>query len=176
MISNKDRKLLANQISKLTTTEHEEIFKVLQRHNLHYSQNKNGIFFNISSLDDDIVDEISGIVSYCMSQQDQLDQYDILMSECKMNTNVQKMDIKKHFETSANKQREEIKSLHEKLSETSHEKLKVFVEKIKQDREKIGKKKTITTFMNAKKRFIKKSSDRKQETDELFKDTYLVII
>ena len=163
--NNKQRKALVNQIAMLSSPEHEEILKIIRSHDISYSQNKNGIFFNISVLPDSIVDEINSIVRFCLSQQQELEEYDIKINECKLNTNVQRVDIKKHFETTAKQQKEETCKLHEKLDTVSAEKLNVFMEKIKHDRDKIGKKKTNTNFLNATKRFIKKAGERKVEKD-----------
>lgn len=163
--SNKYRKNLFNRISNLSPTEHEEIFKVIKRHDLGYSQNKNGIFFNMSLIPDEVIEEIDKLVDFCISQKDELDEYDIRMNECKMNNNVQRMDIKKHFETTEKNKQDTVVSMQEKLSEASMEKLSSFVEKIKQDRDKIGKKKTNTAFLYAKKKFLKKSGERKIEKD-----------
>ncbi len=163
--NNKQRKHLVNQINGLSYTEHEEIYKIIKKHGLSYSQNKNGIFFNISSFPNEVVDEIYKLVSFCMSQQHELDEYDLKINECKMSNNVQRMDIKKHFEANAEHQRRQIEHIHEKLDEASMEKLTNFVEKMKQDREKIGKKKTHTSFLNCKKRFLKVSGERKIEKD-----------
>lgn len=175
--TNKQRKALVNQISLLSSTEHEEILKILIKHDISYSQNKNGIFFNISTIDDSIVDEIHLLVQFCLNQQQELEQYDIKINECKMTTNVQRVDIKKHFETTAKLQKDETIRLHEKMDNVSIEKLNIFMEKMKQDREKLGKKKTNTNFLNATKRFIKKSGERKVEKDleeELITDPVLV--
>lgn len=177
MYTNKQRKHLVNQINALSFTEHEEIYKIIQKHGLTYSQNKNGIFFNISTFPDEVVDEIHKLVSFCMSQQHDLDEYDQKINECKMNNNVQRMDIKKHFEHNAQHQKQQIEHIHEKLDEASMEKLTNFIEKIKQDRDKIGKKKTNTSFLNFKKRFLKKSGERKIEKDlenELKAESFLI--
>lgn len=163
--NNKHRKNLFNRISTLSSTEHDEIFKIIKRNDLAYSQNKNGIFFNMSLIPDDVIEEIDKLVDFCISQKDELDEYDIRMNECKMNNSVQRMDIKKHFEATEKQKHEKVSCIQEKLSEASMEKLSTFVEKIKQDRDKIGKKKTNTTFLYAKKRFLKKGGERKIEKD-----------
>lgn len=175
--SNKQRKALVNQISLLSSTEHEEILKILHKHDLNYSQNKNGIFFNISSFPDAVVDEMYKLVQFCLSQQQQLEEYDIKMNECKLTNNVQRVDIKKHFELSAQMQKEETEQIYHKLDEVSAEKFSCFVEKLKQDRDRIGKKKTNTNFLNAKKRFIKKAGERKVEKDleeDLASESYII--
>lgn len=172
--SNKYRKQLFNRISNLSSTEHEEIFKIIKRHDLTYSQNKNGIFFNLSAFPNHVIDEIDKMVDFCMSQKDELDEYDIKMNECKMNNSVQRMDIKQHFEETEKQKAFQVVSVQEKLSEASMEKLSNFVDKLQQDRDKIGKKKTNMSFLNAKKKFMKKSGERKIEKDlqeELEPDT-----
>lgn len=176
--SNKERKNLVGKISELSSTEHEEIYKILQRYNIVYSRNKNGIFFNMSTLSNQIVDEISKLVTFCLSQQSALDEYDIKINECKMSNNVQRMDLKLHLETTAMQKKEHVQSVHDKLDEISMGKLSNFVERMKQDRDKIGKKKVNTSYINAKKRFTKKCGERKVEKDldeDLTPETYLLI-
>jgi len=163
--SNKYRKQLLNRINNLSTTEHEEIFKIIKRNDLTYSQNKNGIFFNLSALPNNVIEELNKMVEFCISQKDELDEYDIKMNQCRLNNSVQRMDIKQHFEETERHKQCEAASVQEKLSEASMEKLTHFVEKIQQDRDKIGKKKTNTTFLNAKKKFLKRAGERKIEKD-----------
>jgi hypothetical protein len=178
MYTNKQRKSLVDKICALSATEHREIFKILSEHNISYSQNKNGIFFNISTIPDDVVDEINGLVRFCINQQQELEQYDMKINECKLTTNIQRVDIKKHFEVTAKQQEDESNRIYEKLDVISSEKLNVFVEKMRHDRDKIGKKRTNTNFINATKRFIKRSGERKVEKDleeELTLDCCLVL-
>ncbi len=163
--SNKYRKQLLGRINNLSSTEHEEIFNLIRRHNLGYTQNKNGIFFNLSTLPDGVIEEIGKLVDYCASQKKELDAYDIRINECKINSSVQRIDIKKHFEETEKQKLSQVETIQQKLSAESSEKLNTFVEKIKQDRDNIGKKKTNMTFLNAKKRFLKKSGERKIEKE-----------
>ena len=165
LYSNKFRKQLLGRINSLSATEHEEIFNLIKRHDLTYTQNKNGIFFNLSTLPDSVVEEITKLVDFCASQKKELDEYDIRMNECKINSSVQRMDIKKHFEENEKQKLSQVESIQQKLTATSAEKLTTFVEKIKQDRDKIGKKKTNMSFLNAKKKFLKRSGERKIEKE-----------
>ena len=62
--------------------------KIVKKSNVTYSQNKNGIFFNLSNLPDDFVKEIDDLVNYCMSNKKDLDEYDKIINECKMSNNI----------------------------------------------------------------------------------------
>ena len=165
------------KIQKLSSTEHEEVFKIIREHDVSFSQNKNGVFFNLTTIPDDIIERIDKMVDFCLSQKDELDNYDYHLKKCKMNNNVQRVDIKQHFEITATKIKKEEDNVIEKLDEQSMEKLATFVGKVRQDREKIGKKKTNMSFLNAKKRYLKKSGERKIEKDleeDLTVESYLI--
>ena len=76
--NNKFRKMLFEKINTMTKTEHEEIFKIIKEKNkdIPYSKNKNGIFFNLSSIDDNTIHDINNFVNYCISNKQELDDYD----------------------------------------------------------------------------------------------------
>ena len=89
MYSNKYKKLLFEKINSLSSTEHEEVFKIIKSNNINYSKNKNGVFFNISNIHDDIVKHIDEFVLFCVSNKKELDEYDKKLNECKLNNNFQ---------------------------------------------------------------------------------------
>ena len=165
--NNKFRKSLLEQISSLSSTEHGEIFKMLRNHGINFTQNKNGIFFNLTALDDSLVEEIYNFVSYCVSNKKQLDEYDKKLNECKLNNN---------FETILNIPLDKMEKFDDKLPEKNEwscidtmqssktQRLVNFIEKMSLDKEKIVKKKANVKFYNARKKYAKKTLvDRKNE-------------
>lgn len=66
------RKKLSEKIEKLGAIEHGEIFRKLKMHSLGYTQNNNGIFFDITDLPGEIVDEIALFVDHCIENQKML--------------------------------------------------------------------------------------------------------
>ena len=82
---NRNKRLLINRIEKLGSIEHDEIFKIIKKSDVGFTQNSNGVFLNFSSLQDNIVQEIETFVTYCEQNQKELDDYDKKISNVKMN-------------------------------------------------------------------------------------------
>jgi hypothetical protein len=161
----------------MTRTEHEEIFKIIKDNNssISYSKNKNGVFFNLSSLDDPTIDKINTFVNYCISNKQELDDYDKKINECKIHNSYANIvsDIPKiksdNFEDWNNLINNDSKSI---------QKITTFIEKVMNDHERILKKKINQKFSNAKKKYSKKVCiERKFETEdniELNIDDYVI--
>ena len=60
---------LKKKIESLNKNQHVEILKILNKRNISYSENKNGIFFNLSTLKDKDIDEIKQFMSYIADQE-----------------------------------------------------------------------------------------------------------
>jgi hypothetical protein len=170
--TNKSRKIIFDRINSLSSTEHEEIFKIIRQHNVVYSQNKNGIFFNLSNLTDDVVKNIDEFVSYCMSNKKDLDEYDKILNECKINNNINTLPAiktsldqmgKLHIAHEQNVAKQSWTSA--RIDEVSMEHLMKFVDRMTHDKEKIGKKKMNLKYNNAKKKYSKKNADKKIDSD-----------
>lgn len=187
--TNKQRKALFDRINSLSSTEHEEILKIVKNYNATYSQNKNGIFFNLSGLSDDAVGEIDNFVNYCISNKKELDEYDKIINECKMSNNLKTIIAPNNtiptlntslanmgrMDASPNVQVDTWASL--KVDEATVDKFVKFVDKVNQDKDKIGRKKMNVKYNNAKKRYSKKISERKFDTDQhdvLLSENYLL--
>lgn len=86
--SNRQRKTLMDKINDLSSTEHNEIFKIIQDHSLSltYTKNSYGIFFNMRNFDDTLLSKIESFVSFCIENNKELDEYDKKLKECKMHT------------------------------------------------------------------------------------------
>jgi hypothetical protein len=84
--SNRDRKILSEKIKSLGHTEHNELLRVLVARAVQYTQNSNGVFINISALDDTIISEIDHFVTFCMDNMQELELYDKRLNDCKRRT------------------------------------------------------------------------------------------
>ena len=177
--NNKFRKALFEKINGMTKTEHEEIFKIIRSNNndAGYSKNKNGVFFNMSSLDSGTISKIDNFVEYCMKNKKDLDDYDKKINECKINNNLVHI-VPRGLEdvTKPIIQTEDWASIANEPK--SIQKITQFIEKLMTDYEKIGKKKVNQKFSNAKKKYSKKACvERKFETEdnvEVVPDVYLI--
>ena len=194
--TNKQRKVLFDRINNLSSTEHEEILKIVKNYNVRYSQNKNGIFFNLSNLSDDAVKEIDDFVTYCMSNKKDLDEYDKIINECKMSNNIKnivppntkpsilntslsnmgKKESASQEGGSTTKSKSQLSWL-SNIDDCIIERFVKFVNKVESEKDKIGRKKMNIKFNNAKKRYAKKCSEKKIDSDVhdiLKEDQYLL--
>jgi hypothetical protein len=78
-----DKKRLVEKINILGATEHMEILRIINQNNVPMTENKNGFFFNLSTIDDDTYTIISDFVNYCCENKSELDEYDQKLHECK---------------------------------------------------------------------------------------------
>lgn len=181
--SNKQKKALFEKISSLSSTEHEEIHRIISVNRINTSKNKNGVFFNLSSIEDHVIEQIESFVNYCISNKEQLDEYDKKLNECKINNNfapivnmnINLESLNKH--TIEEQARDDWSKL--KVADSiNYTRFIQFAEKLNEDKEKLHLRRVNSKFINAKKRFSKRIvSDKKIEfdhIDELNKDAYLL--
>ena len=76
-MSNKENKhekliLLRNKIEKINSLHHIKFFEILKKNNIPFSENRNGIFFNMNLLTDNIVDELNNYIEYINKQEHNL--------------------------------------------------------------------------------------------------------
>ncbi len=176
-----NKKHLFDKINSLSSTEHDEIFRIINEHNINISKNKNGVFFNLSSLNDNVLQEIDKFVTYCVNNKQQLDEYDKRLNECKMNNKygmIVNMNIKLEDMVSEKDTNPADDWSRVELDAKNLAKVTNMLQRIVDDREKLHIKKINSKFINAKKRFNKKvSSDKKFDCEhltELDKDAYLI--
>ena len=64
--------LLKNQIENINKIHHIKILNILKNNNIKYSENRNGIFVNMTSFDSQTIDNIEKILSYIKTQEKSL--------------------------------------------------------------------------------------------------------
>lgn len=171
---NRNRRLLINRIEKLGSIEHDEIFKIIKKSDVGYTQNSNGVFLNFSSLQDNIIQEIDTFVTYCEQNQKELDDYDKKINNVKLN-NINNVTLSSgdNLENVLN-DKQELDDKHWKTEVENNEKVKIFVNMLETNLEKIHKKNNNAKFVNAKKRLSKRLiPDKKTSNDYgnvLYKD------
>lgn len=180
------RKNVLDKINSLSATEHEEILKIVKKHNVSFSQNKNGVFFNLSVLQHDIVLEIDQFVNYCLSNKKELDEYDKIITECKMNNkldgiipviNTSLCEMSKSAKQETDNSIDAKIALSKlKVDASTMEKFIKFADKVTNEKDKLCKKKINIKFNNAKKKFAKKN-DKKfdlEMKDVLEEESYIL--
>lgn len=65
------RKLFADEIKLLTRNEMEEIYKLLKSKKAEYSENSNGVFFDVSKLPADLFSELQNFMLFCKKNRDE---------------------------------------------------------------------------------------------------------
>lgn len=68
------RKELLDIIKMLTKTEQEEIFRILKRTNSYYTENSNGIFFDVSKLNTSTVEQMLQFIEFCKKNREDFQQ------------------------------------------------------------------------------------------------------
>ena len=76
-----DKKSLINIIKDLDCIHHIELFHILNRHNVKYSQNTNGIFIDMNEIDDILLQEFENYVSFAQNHPSTIDKNKIIIKE-----------------------------------------------------------------------------------------------
>ena len=72
---------LKNQIENIDKIHHVKILKILKNNNIKYSENRNGIFVNMTSFDSQTIDSIEKILSYIKTQEKRLTDIETIKEE-----------------------------------------------------------------------------------------------
>jgi len=65
--------LLREKIQALSKFHQLEVLRILQKHKVNYTENRNGIFINMNNLSDASLDALQEYLKYVSTQQNQLD-------------------------------------------------------------------------------------------------------
>ena len=63
------RKKFLEDLKGLSKTETAKMFEILKRHKMEYSENSNGIFFDLIKLSKEAFDELQGYMEFCRTVQ-----------------------------------------------------------------------------------------------------------
>jgi hypothetical protein len=90
-----NKKILVEKINKLLPIEQEEIFKIIKRFNIKYTENNNGIFINLSNnVDNQYLKEIENYINYLEINKTNIKDIEQI---CTNITNKQKIYDKNNF-------------------------------------------------------------------------------
>jgi hypothetical protein len=65
------RKGLHENLKFLVKSEYEQIFRILKKYNQEYTENSNGIFFDINKISDDSFNEMNKFMEFCQENRRQ---------------------------------------------------------------------------------------------------------
>ena len=71
-----ERKKVWETIKTLVKSEQEELFRILRRNEAEYSENSNGIFFDVTKLKQSVFEEILKFINFCESNRQNFEQRD----------------------------------------------------------------------------------------------------
>ena len=74
------RRLFLDQLKGLTKPEYVEIVRILQKHEISFSENANGIFFNVGLLDQVVFDALVRFLEFTQSNRRDLAAREQIMS------------------------------------------------------------------------------------------------
>lgn len=191
--NSKDKKYILEKVARLTHTEHEEIFKIIKSASVPFTQNKNGLFINLTQVDNCVIEKIDNFVDFCLKNKKELDEYDKRIIECKMTKSFDILaasggvnmphqatpsDEKKQLNDILNSVNDDAtrEDWHKVLQQTKEDqKIASFVSHLEENFDKVHKKKGCMKFINAKKKFARKlaSSDKHDMISVLEQEAYL---
>ena len=61
-----DRKRVFESIKVLVKSEQEEVFRIIRKTRENYTENSNGIFFDLSSVSDETFNQIKEYLDFCL--------------------------------------------------------------------------------------------------------------
>jgi hypothetical protein len=64
-----DRKQFLEQLDLLVKSEHEEIFRIIKKNEDSWSENSNGIIFDVASLKKDTFENLKNFMEFCMKNR-----------------------------------------------------------------------------------------------------------
>ena len=79
------RKQMLRTISGFSSTEQNEIYRILVKHDIPHTVNSNGAFFNMARLPTDVFEEIEKCVRFFESNKNELDEFEKRIAELKHN-------------------------------------------------------------------------------------------
>lgn len=166
------KRQLMDKINMLGCTEHHEIYQIIQGDGINYSENTNGVFFNLTTIPEPTFSKIETFVNYCYENKIELDEYDKKLSECKFRNSITTFNSNT-IQSSINEpidKKERWRELMEVADKSSL--VKEFVDKLSCNTEKHLNKRVGTRFAMARKKYAKRSPKDIEYKDELTLDNY----
>lgn len=72
-----DLNKLKNQIEHFDKNKQLHVFRIFKENNIKFSENRNGIFINMSELSEDILNELRNYVNYVQKQEITIDEIEL---------------------------------------------------------------------------------------------------
>ena len=79
------REKFLNALKQLGEPEYLEILRLLQKKNIHYSENANGVFFDISKVSKESFEQMKKFMVFCQANRKEFEERDRLMEDSRLN-------------------------------------------------------------------------------------------
>jgi hypothetical protein len=80
-----ERKRVLGELKKLVKAEQEQIFLILKRHKVEYSENSNGVFFDLNRVPKEPFEEIQKFLGFCQTNRNDFEVRDREMEYSRLN-------------------------------------------------------------------------------------------
>jgi hypothetical protein len=68
-VSYEKRKILAEEMKELSQDQFHEVFRIIKKASVSYTENSNGIFFDLSKMDDEVVQSLAEYMGLVKAQK-----------------------------------------------------------------------------------------------------------
>lgn len=65
-----DKKQILSEIDKMSKENHEDIYNVIKKHDIKHTKNNNGIFINLSDVNEDCLNELIKYIKFINNNND----------------------------------------------------------------------------------------------------------
>lgn len=80
-----ERKQFLEQLKTLVMSEQEEIFRILKKGGCEFSQNTNGVFFDVSKIPTPIFQQMKNFLIFCQANRKTFEERDREMEDSRLN-------------------------------------------------------------------------------------------
>ena len=80
-----ERKVFLDELKRLVVSEQEEIFRILKRGCCEYSENTNGVFFDVSRVPVAVFQEMKKFIIFCQANRKNFEERDREMEDSRLN-------------------------------------------------------------------------------------------
>jgi len=70
--------IIKNNIANLNQNELDEVFKIIYKNNNGYTKNNNGIILNLSTMNEDLLEQIDNYINFCIKSHNEINKYEVL--------------------------------------------------------------------------------------------------
>ena len=80
-----ERKTFLEELKRLVIVEQEEIFRILKKNNCDFSENSNGVFFDLSKVPQEAFAQMKSFLSFCQANRKNFEIRDREMEDSRLN-------------------------------------------------------------------------------------------